>query len=59
MTIKERTLKVKRYPTDLNDNKWELISPLLPHALPGGRPRRVRLRRLIKAIMYIVRIGCA
>jgi len=59
MTTKKRTSKVKRYPTDLNDKKWGLIKPLLPSALPKGRPRRVGLRKLINAIVYIARSGCA
>ncbi len=59
MTTKKRTSKVKRYPTDLNDKKWALIKPLLPSALPKGRPRRVGLRKLINAIVYIARSGCA
>jgi hypothetical protein len=45
-----RTSKVKRYPTDLNDKKWEIIEPLLPRALSGGRPRTVNLRKLINAM---------
>ncbi|MGZ5558022.1 MAG: transposase, partial [Methylobacter sp.] len=43
----------------MNDKKWALIKPLLPSALPKGRPRRVGLRELINAIVYIVRSGCA
>lgn len=54
-----RTPKVKRYPTDLNDKKWEVIKPLLPCSLSGGRPRTVSLRKLIDAILYITRSGCA
>jgi hypothetical protein len=37
----------KRYPTDLNDKKWQLIKDLLPHALSGGRPRQVNLRKIV------------
>ena len=44
---------------NLNDKKWLIISPLLPGALPGGRPRSIGLRNLINAILYIVRSGCA
>ncbi|HMF17017.1 MAG TPA: IS5/IS1182 family transposase, partial [Gemmataceae bacterium] len=27
------------YPTDLTDEQWKLIEPMLPPAKPGGRPR--------------------
>ena len=56
---KKRSKKIKRYPTNLNDKKWLIISPLLPGALPRGRPRSIGLRNLINAILYIVRSGCA
>ena len=56
---KKRTQKVRRYPTDLNDRKWSIISPLLPSALKGGRPRSIELRNVINAILYLVRAGCA
>lgn len=59
MTKKKLPQKIKRNPIDLNDKRWALISPLLPSALPGGRPRRIGLRKLINAILYIVRSGCA
>lgn len=59
MPKKKRSTKVKRYPTDLNDKKWAVIGPLLPSALPGGRPRSVVFRKLINAILYVVRSGCA
>jgi putative transposase len=56
---KKRSKKFKRYPTDLNDKRWEIIRVLLPEALPNGRPRTIELRKLINAILYIVRSGCA
>jgi len=59
MAKKRNKSKVKRYPTDLNDTKWGVISPLLPEALSGGRPREVSLRKIINAIFYITRSGCA
>jgi len=42
----------KPYPTDLSDEQWQLIQPLLPPAKPGGRPRRVNPREIINAIFY-------
>ncbi len=59
MAKKKQTLKVKRYPTDLNDKKWEVIEPILLGVLSGGRPRKVSLRKLINVILSIVRSGCA
>lgn len=48
----------KRYPSDLKDEEWEIIEPLIPPALPGGRPRTTNMRELLNAIFYIVRSGC-
>jgi putative transposase len=59
MRRKKRNGKVKRYPTDLNDKKWQLLAPLLPLALLGGRPRTVSLRKVMDAIFYITRGGMA
>ena len=59
MRRKKRNRKVKRYSTDLNDKKWQLLAPLLQLALLGGRPRTVSLRKVINAILYITRSGCA
>ena len=47
------------YPTDMTDEQWELLLPLLPSAKPGGRPRSVELRAVVNAIFYIVVAGCA
>ena len=49
----------KSYPTDLTDKQWQLIEPLIPKALPGGRPRSVDLREIVNAILYTNRTGCA
>ncbi len=48
----------KAYPTDLTDEQWELLSPLLPEAKPGGRPRSVDLREVTNALLYLLRTGC-
>ena len=46
------------YPTDLTDRQWNCISPLVPAAKPGGRPRSLDMREVINAILYIVVSGC-
>jgi putative transposase len=48
----------KPYPTDLTDEQWKLIEPLLPDAKPGGRPRTTILREVLNALFYLVRSGC-
>ena len=47
----------KRYPSDLTDEQWALIEPLLPLAKPGGRPRAVDLREVVNALFYQARTG--
>ena len=49
----------KPYPSDLTDEQWMLIEPLIPAADPGGRPRSVDMREVINAILYFNRGGCA
>src|SRR5436305_6918303 len=48
----------ERYPTDLTDEQWEVIKPLLPPAKPGGRPRTVDLREVVNTLFYQARAGC-
>ena len=47
------------YPSDLTDDQWQLIEPLLPKPGFGGRPRTIDLRRVINGILYLSRTGCA
>ncbi len=46
------------YSTDLTNSAWELISPLLPGAQHGGRPRTTDVRAVLNAIFYLLRTGC-
>ncbi len=43
------------YPTDITDEKWELLLLLLPAAKPCGRLRTVDLRAMVDAIFYIAK----
>lgn len=47
-----------RYPSDLTDDEWELLAPLIPAAKPGGRPRQTDMRAAMNAILYLLRTGC-
>lgn len=46
------------YPTDLNDNEWNVIAPLMPKASKTGRPRLHCWREILNAIFYIGKNGC-
>ena len=47
-----------RYPSDLTDEEWALIKPLIPPAKRGGNKRTVVEREIIDGIMYILTTGC-
>ncbi|MGI8870737.1 MAG: IS5 family transposase [Mycobacteriales bacterium] len=48
----------RRYPSDLTDDQWALIEPMVP-VKPGGRPAKHPRRRIVEAILYVNRTGCS
>jgi putative transposase len=48
----------KPYQSDLTEEQWAILQPLLPPAKPGGRPREVDMREVINTILYLNRTGC-
>jgi putative transposase len=46
------------YPTDLTDEQWALVEPLIPAAKHGGRPRTVDMRLVVNTIFYLAKAGC-
>jgi putative transposase len=48
----------KAYLTDLTDDQWIILQPLIRPAKPGGRPRAVDMREIINTILYLNRTGC-
>lgn len=50
--------KTKRYPSDLTDEEWERMAPLMPAPGRRGRPREVEFREVMNAVRYLVRSGC-
>lgn len=48
----------KPYPSDLTDEQWAILQPLIPTARPGGRPRKTDMRRVLDALFYVTRQGC-
>ncbi|MBY0514875.1 MAG: IS5 family transposase [Gemmataceae bacterium] len=53
----------KSYPTDLTDEQWERLAPLLPNpesgTPPGGHPVVVDRREVVDATFYLLRSGTA
>jgi len=47
-----------RYPSDLTDEEWGHIEPLIPPAKRGGGKRRVNMREVVNGIMYVLSTGC-
>ena len=50
----------KRYLSDLTDEQWVILKPLLPspRTLHGGAPRQVDLRAMLDTLLYQNRTGC-
>jgi len=47
-----------RYPTDLTDDEWALVEPLIPPAKRGGNKRTVVVREVVNGLLYILGTGC-
>ena len=47
----------QRYPSDLTNEEWAALQPLLPVRQGRGRPRAHRLREVMNGIRYVVRYG--
>src|SRR5438128_6961827 len=51
----------KKYPSDLTDEQWAILRPLIPPAEPskrGGRPRTVDMREVLQTLFSLNRSGC-
>jgi putative transposase len=51
----------KKYPSDLTDEQWAIVAPLIPPAKQsprGGRPRKVNMREVLNTLLYLNRSGC-
>ena len=47
-----------RYPSDLTDDEWNLVGPLIPPGKRGGDKRTVIMREVVNGLMYILSTGC-
>ena len=47
-----------RYPSDVTDDEWALIAPVIPPAKRGGRRRSVDVREIVNGLLYVLSTGC-
>ncbi len=47
-----------RYPSDLTDEEWSHVEPLIPPAKHGGAKRTVNLREVVNGLLYVLSTGC-
>ena len=47
-----------RYDSDMTDEEWALVAPLIPPSKRGGRRRGVDVREILNAIFYVLWTGC-
>src|SRR5262249_26854345 len=51
----------KKYPSDLTDEQWAIVAPLIPPPTSsprGGHPRTVDMREVLNTIFSLNRSGC-
>ena len=47
------------YPSDISDEQWSRVAPLIPEERPGGRHRETDPREIVNAVHYRWSVGCA
>jgi len=58
--LKSTVMLIKgRYPSDLTDEQWELVDPLLSVPNTFGCPEKHPRSEVVNAIQYVVRTGCS
>ena len=45
------------YPSDLSDQEWAILEPLIPAPKPGGRRAKIPRREVVNAILYALENG--
>jgi len=48
-----------RYPSDLSDEEWRILEPLLSSTEKRGRPPKWSQRHVADAVFYLLRSGCS
>ena len=49
----------KHYTTDLTDEQWALVEPLIPPQRTGGTKRTADIREVVNAVLYLTKNGCS
>ncbi len=52
-------MPLPRYPSDLSDEEWIILQPLLASPEKRGRPPKWPARGVADAVFYLLRSGCA
>ena len=55
---KAASRKGLRYDSDMTEEEWALVAPLIPPAKRGGRRRGADVREVLNAIFYVLWTGC-
>ena len=48
----------KRYASDLSDQEFDILTPLVAQKPGSGKQRTVNIREILNAIFYRLRTGC-
>src|SRR3712207_161114 len=51
-------MQPRPYPSDLSDEEWSILAPLLVPGRLAGHPRVFEPRRIAEAAFYLPRTGC-
>ena len=46
------------YPSDLTDEEWTILAPLIIPGKQAGHPQVLELRRIVDAVFYLLHTGC-
>ena len=53
-----KTLDRNAYPSDLTDEQWALLEPLVPALSPEAAYQVHERREIVNALLYVLRSGC-
>ena len=56
-TLGQHARKGPSLPSDLTDAEWTILEPFVPPASHVGRPRKWPMRRIVDAMLYLLRGG--